>query len=142
MDVKTSLLDHINIIKYTDKIVGRNNSSEAQTVANLELYETIDYKDAQNNITSSDYNGVNVFESGIIVKIKKYDGLYEVTIKGKNDYLYIYKGLESIDHFMYKYVNTNEILGVSHYVDNKYHFTLEITKDNKFYSLYELEDDE
>lgn len=139
LDLKESVLNHANIVKITDKLVGKFKDSTVVPAANLTLYETIEYIDGVNIITNENYNGVNNFESGIIVKIKKTNGLYNVTIKGKDDILYTYIGLESIDHYLYKYLETNEIIGAAPYKNGKYQFKIKISKGNKHFSLYEIE---
>ena len=60
----------------------------------------------------NDYQGVENFKAGVVVKIMRREGMYEVTVKGIDGYEYVYDNLETIDVNMYKFVKSGEIIGL------------------------------
>mgnify|MGYP003835037465 CR=1 FL=1 len=77
-------------------------------------------------ITLADFQGVENYKPGVVVRIyKDKDNTYEVTVKGIDGFEYCYNHLETVDVNIYKYLKSGDIIG------------LPATKDGKnFYRFY------
>lgn len=139
IDVKHKINENLNITKIGYKLLSSfltpNND---ELVATIELYDSYSYDGNKNIITSSSYNGVNNFVSGTVIKIAKKDNLYSVTIQTIDDYIYTYSMLTNIECHLYQYLEENELIGTSNYLLNKHTFYLDITNNNKSYSIDSL----
>jgi len=104
------------------------------------MFENIKYNNYINTFSDSSFDAATILESGIITKVSKNDGLYEINIMSKSGYLYTYKNLVSFDYSLYRFVNADDILGLVSYNNNTtaYTFDVIITKNNTYYSVYEV----
>lgn len=72
------------------------------------------YQEIKNGkrITLKSMQGVEVYKTGIVVKIiQNSNATFQVTLKGVDDYEYIYDNLETIDVNIYKLVKSGDIIG-------------------------------
>lgn len=136
-DARSKLNDHGNLAKVSSYFLGLFNPELVETVASTSIYDTINYVDGVNKISNqeSNFQGVQVFSSGTVVKISKVDERYSVTIKGIDGYEYTYRNLESIDCLMYQYVASEKIIGST---SQNCQFELVISYDKSVYSIYEV----
>lgn len=134
------LLKDINVLKIVSFFSNNHNIDSTITVANLEMFENIKYNNYINTFSDSSFDAATILESGIITKVSKNDGLYEINIMSKSGYLYTYKNLVSFDYSLYRFVNADDILGLVSYNNNTtaYTFDVIITKNNTYYSVYEV----
>lgn len=138
-DIKSIINKNLNITKVGENIFSIFIEKPTDSfVSSTSQYEEILFDENSNIIKSISYNGVNNFQSGTVIKIEMKNNKYIVTIQTSNDYLYVYKNLESIDCQLYEYLETNESIGTSSYQNNEFLFVVDIIKDNKYYSLYDL----
>ena len=138
-DIKSIINKNLNITKVGENIFSIFIEKPTNSfVSSTSQYEEILFDENSNIIKSISYNGVNNFQSGTVIKIEMINNKYIVTIQTSNDYLYVYKNLESIDCQLYEYLETNESIGTSSYQNNQFLFVVDIIKDNKYYSLYNL----
>lgn len=134
------LLKDINVLKIVSFFSNNHNIDSTITVANLEMFENIKYNNYINTFSDSSFDAATILESGIITKVSKNDGLYEINIMSKSGYLYTYKNLVSFDYSLYRFVNADDVLGLVSYNNNTtaYTFDVIITKNNTYYSVYEV----
>lgn len=134
------LLKDINVLKIVSFFSNNHNIDSTITVASLEMFENIKYNNYINTFSDSSFDAATILESGIITKVSKNDGLYEINIMSKSGYLYTYKNLVSFDYSLYRFVNADDILGLVSYNNNTtaYTFDVIITKNNTYYSVYEV----
>lgn len=138
-DIKSIINKNLNITKIGENIFSIFIEKPTDSfVSSTSQYEEILFDENSNIIKSISYNGVNNFQSGTVIKIEMQNNKYIVTIQTSNDYLYVYKNLESIDCQLYEYLETNESIGTSSYQNNQFLFVVDIIKDNKYYSLDNL----
>lgn len=138
-DIKSIINKNMNITKVGENIFSIFIEKPTDSfVSSTSQYEEILFDENSNIIKSISYNGVNNFQSGTVIKIEMKNNKYIVTIQTSNDYLYVYKNLESIDCQLYEYLETNESIGTSSYQNNQFLFVVDIIKDNKYYSLNNL----
>lgn len=78
------------------------------------------------------------FVSGVVIKIIKEKGLYQVTIQNDDNYCFEYGNLQSFDYHLYSYLNSGTIMGLAKFNNGLYQYTLKITKDGKNYALEEF----
>ena len=141
--LKLSIIDNINnnmnILPILNLFTNMNdfniNDLPVDLITN---YENIEYSKGINYITNESFNGVATACSGIVVKIVKHNHLYEVTIKTEDDLEYIYRGLASVDVYLYSYVVVNNTIGTASFNNQKYTFNIEIKDDKASYSLLNL----
>lgn len=134
------LLKDINVLKIVSLLSSSQNIDSTITVSNLEMFENIKYDNYVNTFSDSTFDAATILESGIITKVSKNKGLYEINIMSKSGYLYTYKNLVSFDYSLYRFVNADDILGLVSYNNNTttYTFDVIITKNNTYYSVYEI----
>lgn len=134
------LLKDINVLKIVSLLSSSQNIDSTITVSNLEMFENIKYDNYVNTFSDSTFDAATILESGIITKVSKNEGLYEINIMSKSGYLYTYKNLVSFDYSLYRFVNADDILGLVSYNNNttSYTFDVIITKNNTYYSVYEI----
>ena len=134
------LLKDINVLKIVSLLSSSQNIDSTITVSNLEMFENIKYDNYVNTFSDSTFDAATILESGIITKVSKNEGLYEINIMSKSGYLYTYKNLVSFDYSLYRFVNADDILGLVSYNNNTttYTFDVIITKNNTYYSVYEI----
>lgn len=138
-DIKSIINKNLNITKIGENIFSIFIEKPTDSfVSSTSQYEEILFDENSNIIKSISYNGVNNFQSGTVIKIEMKNNKYIVTIQTSNDYLYVYKNLESIECQLYEYLETNESIGTSSYQNNQFLFVVDIIKDNKYYSLDNL----
>lgn len=138
-DIKSIINKNMNITKVGENIFSIFIEKPTDSfVSSTSQYEEILFDEKSNIIKSISYNGVNNFQSGTVIKIEMQNNKYIVTIQTSNDYLYVYKNLESIDCHLYEYLETSESIGTSSYQNNQFLFVVDIIKDNKYYSLNNL----
>lgn len=111
------------------------NSGE-RIVYSSNFYENVEFISGVNIVKDSNY-AIRSLTDGVVNKITRHDGLFDVDIKTIDDYVYKYQNVESIDVSMYQYVKSDEIIGKMPIVNSIYSFNLVITKDDKVYSYYE-----
>lgn len=110
--------EHINILPFLQKLNGKEgillpvDINDQVSTTTYQLYQNSQVIKNGRLIVLGDYEGVENYKAGVVVKIVKYDGLYEVTVKGIDGYEYVYNNLESIDVNIYKFVKSGEILGL------------------------------
>ena len=139
VDIKSIINKNLNLTK-----IGQNifsiflDNSDDYLVSSTSNYDEILFNNNSNTFKSISYNGVESLQSGTVIKIEKIQNKYFVTIQTSNDFLYVYKNLESIDCRLYEYLEKNKLIGTSTYHDNGYSFSVDIIKDNKYYSFNSL----
>lgn len=109
-----------------------------QSVSKIDVIEQYQYKNNQNIICNASYNGVNCLSEGTIIDIKKVNNKYTIKIQTIDDFLWTYKDLETIDCYLYEYINLNDQLGTSAIQNNAFTYLISIYKNNKYYSLEEV----
>ena len=132
------LNEHMNIfpiLKLFTNIYSFSNDISVDVTTN---YEFIEYKNGINYIVNESFNGVSSATKGLVVKIIKNNNLYYITIKDEQGFEYTYGELENIDVSLYEYVGTNNIIGTAKKVNNKYCFSITISKEGKSYSVNNL----
>jgi hypothetical protein len=108
--------EHLNILPFLKRI---NKGGFLLPVEFTEHVSTTTYQTYKNSqvitngrlIVLDDYQGVENYKAGVVVKIVKEEGMYQVTVKGIDGYEYVYDNLESIDVNIYKYLESGEIIG-------------------------------
>lgn len=143
-NLKQEVSSQMNILKFAsffNGIFGEGlfipSPSEIPVISSS-IFEAVKYENGVNFITSDSFEGVTNVMPGVVVKIIKQNGLYEITIKGIDDREYRYGNLESIDYNIYSYVAEGAILGKSKFELGKYQFTLTIKEKNKLLNFYDL----
>jgi hypothetical protein len=101
------------------------------------VYDTVTYRNEVNEVVNYDFDGVTNLVEGIVMKVAKESGRYEVTIKGADSFDYTYSNLESIDVSIYTYVTKDRIIGKAPKVSGGYGFDLMIIKDQVNYDFHD-----
>lgn len=136
------LFNRYNLFNFNDVISSNINFSvltkqvntlldDTQTVSNEINFQLLNYTNEMNHFQST-FNGVYNISSGVVVKIEKEDELYNITILTTEDYEYTYKGLESINCYLYEYISEGKIIGTVSQ-NNNYMYLVSIYKDGKYY---------
>lgn len=146
--LETSLTTNLNFLKMAELFNGLFGTfipiDNDITVYQSQVYDRVEYDSNFNTVYNYTFEGVNVLTSGVVTKISKNaDKTYNVTIKGSDDFDYIYYNLESIDYSIYNYVQANDILGKARYNEssNSYTFGLQIYHEGVYYDFYEQAED-
>lgn len=112
--LKKEVSTNINILNVVNKINGKINiidlGEKYEEVSN-EYFET-NIGDKDIKLETNQYSGIKCYISGVVVKIIK-NNYYEIYIKALDDNTYVYGHIESIDVNIYKYVKSDEIIGLS-----------------------------
>lgn len=142
--IKEEICSQMNILKFAsffNGIFGEGlfipSPSDVPAVS-ASLYENVEYIDGVNHITSDSFDGVANMMPGVVVKIIKQHGLYEITVKGIDGREYCYGNLESIDYRLYSYVADEAFVGKAKFSEGKYNFILTIKEKGKFFNFYDL----
>lgn len=130
-DLQDSLGNNINFLKMVDSINGEAsliyiNLDDVESV-NSNLVKTKSIDDGVRVLLES-YEAVEAVELGIVIKIDE----NKVYILDKNDNMFIYNKLTSIDVNLYQIVRKNEIIGMATKdKNNNNYYDLYVKKDNK-----------
>lgn len=119
----------INFSLLTKQI--NNALGETNTVSDEIMFECINFQDDTNYLVSTFNAATNILE-GVVIKIEKQNNLYNITVLTTDDYEYTYKGLSSIDCYLYEYLPQGKIIGELSY-ENNYQYLVQIYKDGKYY---------
>lgn len=142
LNTKTYLLKMSNLtslVKEFNKGIGNVLPiTEVIPVFSSEIYEQVTYDGKVNHIVNTSFDGVSSLTSGIITKINKKDGIYQITIQATDGRIYLYSGLTSFDYYIYAYLNAESILGLATKEEGTYKFEVTITEGDKTYSIYEV----
>ena len=95
------------------------------------MFECINFQDDTNYLVSTFNAATNILE-GVVIKIEKQNNLYNITVLTTDDYEYTYKGLSSVDCYLYEYLPQGKIIGELSY-ENNYQYLVQIYKDGKYY---------
>ena len=131
-NIKTIISQNINITKVIKGINGNFNlidlgSDSINVDKNDYILEKVDdyfiYKQKDNKVISNTL--------GNVIKINKYNGLYNVTILDENDNYIIYYDLKEINVNLYDIVKINDEIGVCNnlYSDNEYYYYYKLIID-------------
>ena len=101
----------------------------------------MEYKNGVNYVSNSSTSAVESLVDGVVIKIEKANNLYSVYIQSIDDVIYEFRNLESIDVFIYSYVNQKDVIGKAIYDDVYYRFELLINKDNEYLNYYDNSED-
>lgn len=133
--LQDEMSSHFNFLKLIEKINGKTtliaiDLDDVQSV-NAGLFKTKDIKNGKRVILDS-YEAVEALDLGIVVKIKG-DSVY---ILNHDDYLYHYKGLESIDVNLYQIVRKNQIIGKAAVdINGINYYDVYLLKNNRYVQL-------
>lgn len=138
--IKNELNKNINFLKYFKNINSQFgniiNFKDVTNVDNLVTYDEIRYNNNTNYLTNYTFDGCYSISEGVITKIYKDEGLYQITVKGIDDCEYIYDNLESVDLNIYNYVLKGTILGKIKRTNNYYQTSLIIVKEGFYYDYF------
>lgn len=107
-------------------------------VDSKEYYEVVEYTNNKNVVHNYSFDGVVNICNGVITKIEKTNNSYNITIKGEDDFNYVFYRLVNIDYNIYSYVKEGEVIGLATKNDDYYFFELEIIKDGVYYDYFEI----
>ena len=107
-------------------------------VDSKEYYEVVEYINNKNIVHNYSFDGVVNINNGVITKIEKNNNSYNITIKGEDDFNYVFYGLVNIDYNIYSYVKEGEVIGLAAKNNDYYSFELEIIKDGVYYDYFEI----
>ncbi len=138
-NISEILLEHNNVLSIIDKLNIPLLKNDEQSVSNYQMYENITFENGINFVSSDSFSGVNAFESGIVVEIKRINDTYEILVKDSDGIEYYYHGLESIDCYLYQYVSAGDIIGKAEYKKGFYMFSIMILKKNELLDIYAFE---
>ncbi|HHX80014.1 MAG TPA: M23 family metallopeptidase [Acholeplasmataceae bacterium] len=116
--VRQPFAEHINILPFIQKLNGKESFllpvdiTDQVSAPTYQVYQNSQVIKNGRLIVLDDYQGVENYKAGVVVKIHKVNGLYEVTVKGIDGYEYVYNNLESIDVNIYKYLKSGDIIGL------------------------------
>lgn len=94
--------------------------SDEVTASASTMYQNYQVIDNGKRITLKPMQGVEVYKTGIVVKIiQNKNATFQITLKGVDDYEYIYDNLETIDVNIYKIVKSGDVIGspANNYID-------------------------
>lgn len=127
--VQSKMSENINILKVLKLVNGEKgvfipielNDDVLQTVSQTYLnYKEID---GGKRIFINEMQGVEVYKTGIIIKIfQNKDDTFRVTVKGIDDIEYVYDNLETLDYNIYGIVKSGDNLGSARTVKDKTYF--------------------
>lgn len=129
MDFNNKIQKNINFTILTKQVNLLLNDTEK--VNNEITFELVNYHNNENTFVST-FNGVSAITEGVVTKIEKNNGLYNITILSSDDYEYTYYGLESTSCYLYEYITQGKIIGNVNF-DQKYQYKVSIYKDGKYY---------
>lgn len=109
--------EHANILPFIQKINKEGilipvEITDQVSAPTYQIYQNSQIITNGRLVILNDYQGVENFKAGVVVKIMRREGMYEVTVKGIDGYEYVYDNLETIDVNMYKFVKSGEIIGL------------------------------
>lgn len=128
-ELKEKISYNVNFLKAFQLINGKDGA-----IIPIDLDENIDqkvsltyqvYKEIPNGkrIIIKDMQGVEVYKTGIIIKIyQNQNNTYQVTVKGIDNIEYVYDNLESINCNIYKIVNSGNVIGHPSKKNNENYF--------------------
>lgn len=141
-DVFTTEINFLEVSNRINKLFNIDIFNKGdKTVYSVSKYDEVKYIDQINYVTNYSYSGVESLTDGLVVKIEKENGCYNVYIRTVDNYFYIYKSLESIDVNIYQFIKSDEIIGKAPYIGEIYKFELIIEKDSVYYSYFEQAND-
>lgn len=138
--------DHFNFWKFTkifNQSLGIIDSSVEDPVFNSDVYEFVTYDGKINLVENFTTNSVTNLTSGVVIKIEKNKGLYNIYIQDKTGVIYGYLDLEQINVHIYDYVDSSKIIATANYNDQKecYTFKVEIKDKEQYCDYYEKAED-
>lgn len=137
--------ENINFLQLTNKVdslfLNKLFNKGDITVYSKAFYEQVEYKNGVNYVSNSSTSAVESLVDGVVIKIEKANNLYSVYIQSIDDVIYEFRNLESIDVFIYSYVNQKDVIGKAIYDDVYYRFELLINKDNEYLNYYDNSED-
>jgi hypothetical protein len=137
--------ENINFLQLTNKVdslfLNKLFNKGDITVYSKTFYEQVEYKNGVNYVSNSSTSAVESLVDGVVIKIEKANNLYSVYIQSIDDVIYEFRNLESIDVFIYSYVNQKDVIGKAIYDDVYYRFELLINKDNEYLNYYDNSED-
>ena len=116
--VREPFSEHINILPFLKIINGKEGfllPVDISDQVNAPTYQSFQNAQIIKNgrlIVLDDFQGVENYMSGVVVKIARHNGLFEVTIKGIDGYEYVYNNLENVDVNIYKFLKSGDIIGL------------------------------
>jgi hypothetical protein len=125
-DVQRPLSEHINVLPALELLNGKEGKilpieiTDQVSSTTYQVYYNAQIITNGRLVLINEFQGVENYKAGVIVKIyKNNDNSYEVTVKGLDNFLYVYDHLETVDLNIYKYVKSGEIIGLPANKDGK-----------------------
>ena len=125
-DVQRPLSEHINVLPALELLNGKEGKilpieiTDQVSSTTYQVYYNAQIITNGRLVLINEFQGVENYKAGVIVKIyKNNDNSYEVTVKGLDNFLYVYDHLETVDLNIYKYVKIGEIIGLPANKDGK-----------------------
>ena len=111
--IKRSISTNINTLEIVQKVNGEINIIDLGSEKETKLTSELDgeFINDKMTVSTNNYLGVKNIISGVVTKITKTNGYYEVDILGLDNIVYTYSHLESLDKHIYNYIKTDEIIG-------------------------------
>lgn len=141
--IKDEVSEHFNVLNLIKKINGNTKiipiNFNSEIVVSGDIYQNVEKLDEKYLINLGEYEAVENYSLGIVVKINKNkDSTYQVTIIGEDGITYIYDKLESLNCTLYKTIETKSIIGKASFdtEKNSNFFYFSTYKNNKFIDIY------
>lgn len=141
-ELRKKLSTNINILSVVKVFNGEDSALDILDMddsiqVSADAYdEIVDIKNGK-MIVLGNYNAVEVYKIGIVVKIvKESNETYTVTVKGLDGLDYKYAKLKSIDCHLYKLVKSGDILGLPSMSNDKNYFHLYVTRNGKTIDVF------
>lgn len=142
--LQTELSQHYNFIPLLKAINGEEkvlipvDLDDAVAVINVAAYQNSrKYTSGTRKVILKDMEGVENYRTGVVVKIQQNkDQTFQITVKGIDNYEYVYDRLESITCNIYKVVESGEIIGSPITVSGENYFNFAVYDKDQIIDIF------